>query len=169
MSVEATYFLSAVLLGVGATVSTDIWALLLKRVFGIPSLSFCLLGRWLLHMPEGKFTHSGIAAAQPKTSECATGWIAHYAIGIVFALLFIAVVSESWLAGPTLLPALLFGAGTVLFPFLIMQPSLGLGLAAAKAPNPAQARLKSLVTHLVFGLGLYVSAIGVSHLLPIRT
>jgi hypothetical protein len=52
---------------------------------------------------------------------------------------------------------------TVLFPFLIMQPSLGLGVAASRTPNPMQARLKSLVTHTVFGIGLYLSALGVSH------
>ncbi|NUM80769.1 hypothetical protein HUU42_08185 [bacterium] len=27
--------------------------LFLKRTFGIPSLNYCLLGRWLLHMSTG--------------------------------------------------------------------------------------------------------------------
>ena len=41
-------------------------------------------------------------------------------------------------------------------PWLIMQPSFGLGLAASRAPKPGQARLKSLMTHTVFGIGLYL-------------
>src|SRR4051812_6187825 len=35
-----------VLLGVGATLAIDLWALLLRRGFGIRSLDYCLLGRW---------------------------------------------------------------------------------------------------------------------------
>jgi hypothetical protein len=163
MGAEPAFYLGAIVVGIGATLVTDGWALLLKRVFGIPSLSYCLVGRWLLHMPGGTFIHSKIATAQPKPFECAAGWITHYVTGIVFALVLVAFVSEGWLAAPTLMPALLFGAGTVLFPFLLMQPALGSGVAASKAPSPTRARLKSFVTHLVFGIGLYVSAVGVGY------
>jgi hypothetical protein len=84
----------------------------------------------------------------------------------VFALTFVVVfTSGNWLAQPTVLPALLYGIATVVFPFFIMQPSLGLGIAAAKTPNPMQARLKSLATHFVFGVGLYVCALGVSYVI----
>jgi hypothetical protein len=65
------------------------------------------------------------------------------------------------------LPAVLYGSGTVVFPLFIMQPSLGFGVAASRTPNPTQARLKSLMTHTVFGVGLYVCARGVSYLLRI--
>jgi hypothetical protein len=44
-----------------------------------------------------------------------------------------------------------------------MQPSLGLGIAASRTPKPTRARLKSLATHAVFGLGLYVCAMGESY------
>ena len=64
--------------------------------------------------------------------------------------------SGGWLERPTLLPALVFGVVTVAMPWLVMQPSFGLGIAASKAPKPAQARLKSLMTHTVFGIGLYL-------------
>jgi hypothetical protein len=53
----------------------------------------------------------------------------------------------------------------VVFPLFILQPSLGLGVAASKSPKPTQARLKSLVTHTVFGLGLYACALGMSYVL----
>ena len=145
----------------------DIWNLFLKRTFGIASLNYCLLGRWLLHMPEGTFAHVSITAAPKKHLECTVGWLAHYTIGVVFALVFVTVESGGWLAHPTLLPALIFGIVTVVFPLFIMQPSLGLGVAASKTSRPARARLKSLATHTVFGVGLYLSALVVSHLLPI--
>jgi hypothetical protein len=43
-----------------------------------------------------------------------------------------------------------------------MHPSFGLGLAASKAPNPTQARLRSLMNHAAFGAGLYVSALAMN-------
>lgn len=167
MSIEANHILGAIAIGIGATLVMDLWNLFLKRGFSIPSLNYCLLGRWLRHMPEGTFRHASISAASEKPLECAVGRIAHYTIGIVFALAFVVLVSGDWLARPTLLPALLFGLGTVVFPFFLMQPSFGLGIAASRTPNPTQARLKSLATHTVFGLGLYVCALGVSYVLPV--
>src|SRR5919199_4812903 len=167
MSIDATGILGAIAIGIGATLVMDLWNLFLKRTFSIPSLSYCLLGRWLRHMPGGTLRHASIAAAPRKPLECTVGWIAHYTIGVVFALAFVALTSGDWLARPTVLPALLYGIGTVVFPLFVMQPSLGLGIAASRTPNPTQARLKSLVTHVVFGVGLYVCALGVSYVLRV--
>lgn len=168
MNIEANSILGAIATGFGATLVMDLWNLFLKRTFSIPSLNYCLLGRWLRHMPGGTFRHASITAAPQKSFECAAGWIAHYTIGVVFTLVFVVFISSDWLARPTLLPALLYGIGTVVFPFFIMQPSLGLGIASSRTPNPTQARLKSLMTHTVFGIGLYVCALAVSYALPIH-
>jgi hypothetical protein len=165
MSIEANDILGAIAIGIGATLVMDLWNLFLKRTFSIPSLNYCLLGRWVRHMPGGTLRHASITAAPQKTFECTVGWIAHYTIGVVFALVFVVFTSGAWLARPTVLPALLYGTATVVFPFFIMQPSLGLGIAASRTPNPGQARLKSLVTHVVFGVGLYGCALGVSYVL----
>ena len=168
MTLQSSHFIGTAAIGVGATLVMDLWNLFLKRAFAIPSLNYCLLGRWLRLIPRGTFRHTSIAAAPPQSFECATGWIAHYSIGLVFALVFVTLAPGAWLARPTLPPALLYGMATVVFPFFILQPSLGLGIAASKTPRPAQARLKSLGTHTVFGVGLYASAVAVSSLLGLR-
>ena len=168
MGIEANYIVGAIAIGIGATLVMDLWNLFLKRTFGIPSLNYCLLGRWLRHMPGGTFRHANITAALQKPFECTVGWIAHYTIGVVFALVFVVLASGDWLARPSLLLALLYGVGTVVFPFFIMQPSFGLGIAASRTPKPMQARLKSLVTHTVFGVGLYLCARGASYVLPVH-
>jgi hypothetical protein len=168
MGIEADYIAGAIAVGIGATLVMDLWNLLLKRAFGIPSLNYCLLGRWLRHMPGGTFRHAKITAAPQRSFECAVGWMAHYTIGVTFALVLVVSTSGNWLSQPTLLPALLYGIGTVVFPFFIMQPSLGLGIASSRAAKPAQARLKSLATHAVFGVALYVCAMGVSCVLRAR-
>ena len=168
MSGDATYFVGAIVVGVGATLFMDLWALFLKRTFRIPLPNYCLVGRWFCHMPEGTFRHASIAAAPQRHSECTVGWIAHYVVGVVYALMLVLLVSGSWLAHPTLLPALLFGVVTVLVPFLLMQPSFGFGIAASRTPNPTQARLRSLMAHTSFGVGLYICALGVSPVLRVH-
>ncbi|HKN67922.1 MAG TPA: DUF2938 domain-containing protein [Gemmatimonadaceae bacterium] len=149
---------NAVSIGVGATLLIDLWALVLRRVFSVRSLDYCLLGRWVLHIPHGVVRHDNITAAARQPHECTVGWTTHYLIGTGFAILFVLLASADWLAQPTLLPALAFGAATVVVPFFTMQPSFGLGIAASKTPHPNQARLKSLMTHTIFGVGLYLSA-----------
>lgn len=169
MSIAAKDVLGAILVGLGATLVMDLWNLLLKRAFGVVSLDFRMLGRWILHMPEGKFRHAKIGAAAPRAFEGGVGWIAHYSIGAVFALGFVFLTSGDWLARPTPLPALAYGLATVVFPYFLLQPALGLGVAASRTPKPAQARMKSLMTHAVFGVGLYLAALGWGYLLRVGT
>jgi hypothetical protein len=152
----ALSFISAILIGLGATFTFDLWALFLKYAFKITPSNFCLVGRWLLYMPEGTFKHTNIASAPRKSAECTIGWITHYMTGIMFAIAFIELVGNNWLEHPTLIRAIIFGAVTVLVPFFIMQPAFGLGFAASKTSNPMQARLRSLINHTVFGIGLYL-------------
>jgi DUF2938 family protein len=145
----------------------DIWNVFLQRAFNISSLNFCLVGRWLSYMLTGTFRHAKIAAVPKRSLECTIGWISHYLIGVAFAVMLVVLTSGGWLERPSLLPALLVGIGTVPIPYFIVQPALGFGIAAAKTPNPTQARLKSLITHTVFGVGLYLSALPVSRVMHV--
>ena len=161
MNIELIDVLIAIAVGLGATLVMDLWSIFLNRAFNIPSPNYCWVGRWLCYLPEGIFRHNHIAAAPQKPSECAIGWIAHYAIGVIFAWSLVLLASPRWLREPTLLPAMILGLATVVIPLLVMQPSFGLGIAASKTPNPTQARFRSLMNHAVFGLGLYLSALAI--------
>lgn len=156
---DASLPVASVAIGVGATLTMDAWNLLLKRGFGIPSLDFCMLGRWVGHLAEGRVRHERIGASAPKPHECAIGWAAHYSIGIALAFAFLSLIPAAWRAEPTALPAVAYGLVTVAFPLFVLQPSLGLGVASSRTPHPARARVKSLATHLVFGVGLYLWAL----------
>ena len=90
-STEATYALAAAAVGFGATLFMDFWALVLKRAFNVTLPDYCLVGRWLCHMPGGRFTHPSISSAVPKPHECAAGWIAHYVVGTAYSLVFLAL------------------------------------------------------------------------------
>lgn len=145
--------------GIGATLAMDAWMVARKRLLGMPPADYGQVGRWLGHMPRGRFVHERITSAAPVAGERAVGWIAHYATGIAFAGLLIWLAGTDWLHRPTLAPALLLGLATVAAPFLLMQPGMGHGIAARRAPRPSAARLQSLLTHAIFGLGLYGSGL----------
>lgn len=149
---------SVLLTGIGATALTDGWMLLRRRLLGVALPELALLGRWLGHMPRGRFRHAKITAATPVRGERAIGWTAHYGVGIAFAALLLAVAGPAWFRDPTPGPALLVGVATVAAPFLLMQPAMGAGVAARLTPRPNAARLQSVVTHAVFGIGLYIAA-----------
>ena len=148
----------AIVIGVGATAIMDLWALFLWRCCRVPSLDFGLLGRWIGHFPQGRIKHESIAQAAPVRHERIMGWTAHYTIGVVFAALLLAIWGLEWLNRPTLMPPLIVSSATLVAPFFIMQPAMGGGIAASRTPRPNVARLRSVVTHTVYGLGLYASA-----------
>ncbi|KVC97554.1 DUF2938 domain-containing protein [Burkholderia ubonensis] len=158
MNDTADTLLHLLLIGAGGTLVMDLWVLFRRRAFGTPSLDYALVGRWLGHMASGRFPHASIVAAPPVRHERPLGWLAHYAIGIAFAGLPVALAGTQWISAPTLLPALAAGIGSVAAPFFVMQPAFGFGIAAARTPQPSVARRRSLVTHLSYGLGLYVAA-----------
>lgn len=158
----AEFFESAVLIGVGATAFMDLIAFAQKHMLSQQTLNYAMVGRWIGHMTQGRVIHRPISASEAVRLEGLLGWSAHYLIGVVFALIFLNLVDESWLMSPTLMPAAIFGVLTVLAPFVILQPGMGAGLAARHTPNPNVARARSLFAHLSFGVGLWIAALCVS-------
>lgn len=150
--------LQITLIGIGATAIMDSFTFLL-RCIGIQTLDYKYVGRWVGHLWKGRFTHSTIFTANPIKHEKIIGWTAHYAIGISFAFLLVYFDGVQWLDRPRPVPALVVGILTTIAPFFIMQPSFGIGWAASKTPNPNKARLMSIIIHLVYGIGLYLSAL----------
>ncbi|TAK01315.1 MAG: DUF2938 domain-containing protein [Chloroflexota bacterium] len=147
-----------IVMGVVGSALMDVWSAALRRS-GITTLDYRLLGRWIGHFPKGKFVHESIASSTPVPAERPLGWFAHYAIGVTFAFLLLAIWGRPWLESPSIVPAIAVGVGTIVAPWFIMQPAMGAGIAGAKTPNPAVTRVRNLGTHLVYGLGLYLAAI----------
>jgi hypothetical protein len=146
-----------VLIGAGATAVMDCWLWWCKRV-GVQAADFALIGRWIGHLARGRYAHEAISRARPIPHELGLGWLTHYAVGIAYAGLLVAVQGVDWTRTPTLLPALATGVGTVVVPLLVMQPAMGNGVAAAKTPAPLLNCMRSLANHAVFGAGLFIAA-----------
>lgn len=158
MNVVVETVVRTLLIGVGATAVMDLWALFAKRAFGVPSSDWAMVGRWVGHFRHGRLRHDSMAKASPVHGELALGWGVHYVTGIVYAGLLIAICGLEWARAPTPGPAVLVGVAMLVAPFFIMQPCMGAGIAASRTPAPNQARLRSVVNHVVFGVGLYVAA-----------
>jgi hypothetical protein len=150
---------NAIIIGIGATLVMDFFALFQQRFFAIVPLNYALVGRWLIYMRKGVFRHKNILLTQPVQMESVVGWFSHYGTGVIFAAIITVFTGNSWLIEPTITPSIVFGILTVIFPYFLMQPCLGFGIAAAKTPKPNVARVRSLMAHTVFGLGLYLSAL----------
>jgi hypothetical protein len=158
MEISLETALGVLVIGGGATAIMDSWLLVLQRL-GVPTLDFSMIGRWIGHWPRGVFRHQAIAKAAPVKGERMLGWLFHYATGVAFAALLVAITGAEWTRGPSLLPAVAVGVATVAAPWLVMQPAMGAGVAASRTPTPARNRARSLANHTVFGLGLYLAAL----------
>ena len=150
------------IIGFGATLAMDLWAIILTFAFRQPKPNWAPVGRWFYHLKSGTVFHHTIADAAPYRHEQALGWITHYAVGIAYGIILALALGSSWLAEPTLLPAWIWAIATVAAGWFLLQPGLGLGCAASKTPNPNKVRALNLLAHTAVGLGLWLTA------LPIR-
>ena len=155
-------FIKAALIGAGGTVVLDLWALIMARVLKMPATNWPMVGRWIGNMPRGQFVQENMAAARPVKGEATIGWIAHYAIGIGYGLLLLAIWGRPWIVRPTLLPPMTLAWALLVAPYFIMMPGMGSGIAGSKTPKPNVARLKSVVGHSIFGLGMYATAVALA-------
>jgi hypothetical protein len=146
-----------VLIGVIATIGQDIWEAIVKHIFRFPTAGLALIGRWLGHMPRGVFVHYSIRESAVVPHELLIGWVAHYVTGILYGVTYLSFVQILLKSDPTILSAVIFGLVSLMAPWFIVQPGMGLGVFASKAPRPGMVRLVSLSLHMVFGLSLYAA------------
>ena len=149
--------LRVLVMGITATVTIDLWATFANRMIGWPRTNWGMVGRWIGHMRDGQFTHISIGSSPPIVHESILGWAFHYVVGCIYAALYLMYVSTAQMGQPTLVSAVLFGLVTILSPWLLMQPALGLGICASKAPRSNLVRLQNLIIHTIFGFALYYS------------
>ncbi len=148
----------SLILGIGATALFDLWGLALHLAFGLPRPSWVLGGRWFAHLARGQVFHDDIGQSPAVPGEAAIGWVGHYAVGIAYGAALL-ILWPGYAAAPRLGPALIIGVVTISAGWFLMSPGMGGGWAASKAANPWKARGLGLAAHVVFGLGLYLSAL----------
>jgi hypothetical protein len=148
----------AALIGIGGTVVLDLYAFILQRVFGVPATNWRMVGRWLGHMPRAEFIQPNLGQAAPVPGEHALGWAFHHVIGAGYGQLLVAIWGADWLQQPDIVTPLILALTLLVLPYFVMMPGMGLGVAASRTPKPNVARLKIVMSHSVFGFGMFLAA-----------
>jgi DUF2938 family protein len=145
------------LAGVIATVSMDVLSAIAIRLRFIAPLSPYVIGRWFASVARAHPFHEDIARAAPGRHELAIAIPGHYAIGMFLTALFVLMASRIGWQAKSLSPALAFGVCTSVFPWLLMFPAMGYGFFGAHGPEGTRLFVSSIVSHVFFGLGLWIA------------
>jgi hypothetical protein len=75
---------------------------------------------------------------------------------VVYGVFFALLAGPDWISAPTFLPVFIYALLTIVGGWFLLHPGLGLGWAVSKAENPNKVRILGLLSHSVFGLGLWL-------------
>lgn len=146
------------LLGVVATAVMDILSTVARKAHVVAPLPPSLLGRWVASVLRGHVRHVSIEQAVPVGHELVIALLAHYAVGVVFASLYLFATSWLDMSPRSAGAAVTFGLATCVFPWLLMFPAMGFGLFGVRGPPGTQLFLSSLVSHVAYGAGIWLGA-----------
>jgi hypothetical protein len=140
--------------GVLACLAMDAWQQILKRVAGIPATNWAVVGRWfVLTLRKRTMYHPTIDGEAPGANERPLGWIVHYVVSLLYAIVYWLLIQASVIQ-PTWVDGFLFGAASVVVPWFYFMPCMGKGMMGKLTPNPTKACLVSLSNHLVYGTAM---------------
>lgn len=118
------------------------------------------IGRWAHGLAKGKLYYDNIDDAAPVNNEIRIAFIFHYLVGGGFValgypvMLYFVDVSTLFMHLPL---AVIYGLLTCAFPWLILMPSLGKGIAGNKMPTQVSPIIAPIGSHLAYGLGIGVT------------
>ena len=112
-----------ILIGIGSCIVFDVWQRIFQIFTSIPPSNWTLVGRWFIGLiSNGQLIASQLSQQPEAKHETPTGWVVHYAVGIVYAyVLFILV--QLGIFEPTITHGLVFGVASVLVPWLFSRPN----------------------------------------------
>jgi hypothetical protein len=144
--------------GVIATASMDVLSAIAIRLRAIAPLSPNVIGRWFASVARAHPWHADIARAAPESHELVLALSVHYAIGTFLTAVFVLLAHRIGWPATSLSSALAFGVCTNVFPWLLMFPAMGYGFFGAHGPQGTRLFVSSLVSHVFFGLGIWIGA-----------
>ena len=146
-------------MGLGGTIAMDLWALALNRAARVPLANWGNVGRWVVHLFNGKVFHDDISAASAIPNETAIGWVFHYVVGAIYGITFAIGAGAAWFAAPAFVPVWIFALVTIAAGWFFLHPGLGLGVALSRTATPWKGRIMGLIAHTWFGLGMWLGAL----------
>ena len=143
--------------GLAGATAADIGRAIYQWITGFPPVNWSITGRWFLMVLQGHPYVPDIGTAPSLPNELIAGHVAYYTISVVFAGLYFALL-KLMKREPALWNGLIFGWATLVFPFLLQMPLMGMGVLASATATPGLIIGRTLVHHSSFGLGLALGA-----------
>ena len=152
-------FLTGIIAGILGTLIMDSLNHLFARAGMLSKIDIGMIGRMSSGWIHGNFSYSHPSELKQVTNEILYGYIAHYAIGVGFAIMY--VYSWNFLIGGPISPmwAFAYGIATTVGSLFLIYPSMGLGILGRYSAEGIKAPLSSLANHTFYGVGL---AIGIA-------
>ena len=150
---------SGVVAGVLGTLFMDSLNHLFARRRMISKIDVGMIGRMAAGWTHGRFFYHHPDEIEQVSNEVLYGYVAHYAIGVGFAIPYL--LGWNLLVGGTASPvwAIVYGVATTAGSWFFIFPSMGLGALGRRSPEGIRSSLSSLANHLFFGVGM---AIGIA-------
>ncbi|MBU1651616.1 DUF2938 domain-containing protein [bacterium] len=145
------------MMGIFATFIMDLFAKFLVKLKIVNArIEPHIPGRWVLYMLRGKFIHEDIRQTPALKNEKLATLTSHYLIGIVLTGTYLFLELKEPAIRDQLWMPLVFGATTVLLPWLWLYPSIGIGLLASKSKKQSDYIIFSSINHINFGIGMTI-------------
>jgi len=148
---------TGVVAGVLGTLAMDSLNHLFARTGVLSRIEVAMIGRMSAGWARGRFCYRQPSEIEPVANETLYGYITHYAIGVVLALIY--VFGWDLLVGGPASPlwALIYGVVTTVASHFFVYPAMGLGLFGRRSADGIKSPLTSLANHLFFGVGLAIA------------
>ena len=148
--------LNGIISGLFATILFDIFNYSLNFAYGIERPKWNLLGRYFLGYKKNKFIRTNLINDEKIDNELLWGYFFHYAIGIIYGVIFV-ILNFLFFEYPSILLAYIFGFFTVLGGWCFLMPfAYNLGFFASKSEQRTNILVQNLIAHFVFGTGLFI-------------
>ena len=146
--------LQIVIVGIGACVVFDVWQRIFYWFTAIPPSNWAIVGRWTIGLLTGGHLMVRDLELQPsRRNELGVGWFVHYSVAVVYAAIYMLLMRANILAAE-FADGLLFGAVSVVVPWLFFLPCLGKGIMGRLTPNPPLVCALALMMHSIFGVAI---------------
>ena len=148
------FLFEIIAVGIFSCLLFDLWQRIFKLLTGIPPSNWAMVGRWLVNLIKNRQVFvNNITAIKSYESELLIGWLFHYFVAILYAVIYF-LLMEMNILNPGFFDGLIFGIISVTVPWFFFQPALGNGMLASKTPEPIKVCLLALMMHTIFGIAI---------------
>ena len=117
MNLTLLFLVKIIIVGIISCLAMDLWQQVLKKISGIPSSNWRIVGRWFLMIFSAKkIFNPTITEELPLKNENLIGWLVHYSVAVIYVLFYWVLMTQTDLLAPTVLDGLMFGAISVVVP-----------------------------------------------------